>query len=270
MQTSPSPTQSQVKPKSFSAFKQLEAVIFVAFLLATLFTAWTPSSFTQGINAPKLSLLQFANQTEEPLAVTSGRTATPRPRPLVGIVVGHWGDNNDPGSVCDDNQLTELMVNQNVANVVKNSLIAQGVDVILLKEFDQQLIGFKANLLVSIHADSCQYINDQAKGFKVAAALSNPHPELSARLTACLRARYAQVTKMNLHSTSITDDMTSYHAFSEIDENTPAAIIETGFLNLDRDLLQNHPEVPGKGITEGILCYLRNEDISPSTPQPTP
>jgi N-acetylmuramoyl-L-alanine amidase len=57
--------------------------------------------------------------------------------------------------------------------------------------------------------------------------------------------------------------MTSYHAFGEINPDTPAAIIEVGFLNLDREFLMKKPDLAAQGIAQGILCYVRNEDISP-------
>jgi hypothetical protein len=82
------------------------------------------------------------------------------------------------------------------------------------------------------------------------------------RLTACLRARYGAATGMPIHSTSVTNDMTQYHAFDEIDPNTTAAIIEVGFMNLDRQILEKSPEIPAQGIVSGILCYLRNESIT--------
>jgi N-acetylmuramoyl-L-alanine amidase len=53
--------------------------------------------------------------------------------------------------------------------------------------------------------------------------------------------------------------MTYYHAFSEINSNTIAAIIETGFLNLDYKLLTENPELVARGVADGILCYVRNE-----------
>jgi N-acetylmuramoyl-L-alanine amidase len=62
--------------------------------------------------------------------------------------------------------------------------------------------------------------------------------------------------------------MTLYHAFDEIGEMTPAVIIETGFLNLDRELLTHHPELVAQGITDGILCYLRSEPITYPTDTP--
>jgi N-acetylmuramoyl-L-alanine amidase len=246
----------------------LEVVIAVAFIIATLFTAWTPASLRNGNTIPGLggnSSAQLPPQAQSQLA--EGVTPTPRARPLVGLVAGHWG--NDSGAVCSDG-LEETQVNQNIASLVQKYLVEKGLDVEVLHEFDPMLQGYQASALVSIHADSCDFINNQATGFKVAAAMANPHPERAARLTACLRSRYGQITGLPLHSTSVTSDMTSYHAFGEIDENTTSAIIETGFLNLDRQFLTQHADLAAKGIAEGILCYIHNEDISiQGTAQPT-
>jgi N-acetylmuramoyl-L-alanine amidase len=132
-----------------------------------------------------------------------------------------------------------------------------------LKEFDSRLEGYRSLLLVSIHADSCEYINDQATGFKVAAAMSTSYPERAERLVACLQNRYNTATGMTFHPGSVTLDMTSYHAFDEIDSDTTAAIIETGFMNLDRKILTKQPDLVASGIVQGILCYIRNEDVSP-------
>ena len=139
----------------------------------------------------------------------------------------------------------------------------------LLNEFDPRLANYKAAVLVSIHNDSCEYINDQATGFKVAAAQASTNPDRATRLTACLSDRYAKTTGLRFHYNSVTKDMTDYHAFSEIDPSTTAAIIETGFLNLDRKILTEHPDLIAQGVTNGILCFLRNEDI-PVTATPTP
>jgi N-acetylmuramoyl-L-alanine amidase len=259
--TSNSENASVRRPRR-GTFYFLEIVFGAAIVLATLFTAWTPSlNSSLGPNSPVAQIADVQSTTQ----ANGQPTDTPRAGPLVGIVAGHSG--NDSGAVCPDG-LTEVFINTTIAGYVQKDLRDQGIDAIVLKEFDPRLVGFKANALVSIHADSCDYINNQASGFKVAASWANPHPERSARLTSCLRSRYAAVTKLALHSTSVTADMSSYHAFGEIDENTPAAIIETGFMNLDRDMLQNHPEIPAQGITEGILCFLRNEDVG-NNPVPT-
>ena len=73
---------------------------------------------------------------------------------------------------------------------------------------------------------------------------------------------------MVFHYNSITPDMTEYHAFNEIDANTTAAIIETGFLNLDRKILTEHTDLVAQGVSAGILCYVRNENVA-LTPTPS-
>ena len=130
--------------------------------------------------------------------------------------------------MCQDG-LTEGKRERDRGGLRKAISVDSGYDVDILTEFDDRLNGYSASTLISIHADSCDYINDIATGFKVSAPLANPHPDQAARLTACLRNGYAEQTGLALHN-SITNDMTSYHAFSEINENTPAAIIEVGFL----------------------------------------
>jgi N-acetylmuramoyl-L-alanine amidase len=184
-------------------------------------------------------------------------TPTFRSNPTIGIVAGHSG--NDSGAVCADG-LTEVSINQQVAAYVQKYLTEKGIEVEVLQEFDQRLRGYQALVLLSIHSDSCDYINNQATGFKVASTLSNPHPERSARLIACLRNRYSASTGLPIHN-SITNDMTYYHAFDEISPETTAAIIEVGFMNLDRQILTEHPDLVAKGITDGILCFIYNENI---------
>ncbi len=249
-------------------FYFLMSAISVAVIVATLFTAWNDPGILPGTLGSRAILVDAPQATQ---TAQSQGTPTPRSKPLVGIVVGHWDDQTgDPGAVCSDINLTEFQVNQTVATLVRDQLIARGLDVELLREFDTKLSGYKATLLISIHADSCDYINDQATGFKVSAAMSNPRPQLSARLTACLKQRYAQDTGMKPHN-SITADMTSYHAFDELDPDTTAAIIEVGFLNLDRVVLTQHPDRVAQGIIDGIMCYLNNEEIPFSlTAEPTP
>jgi len=246
-------------------------VIGVAFLLATFFSAWTPGQ-------PLLTLENRPETTRKPLSATTIPTSddttltaieipSDAGKIKIGIVAGHWG--NDSGAVCADG-LTEGDLNLQVASIVQKKLNELGYEVDILKEFDPKLSGYKASALVSIHADSCDYINNDATGYKVAASMANPRPERSARLTACLRGRYGQVTGLPIHSQSVTSDMTSYHAFGEIDETTTAAIIEIGFLNLDREYLTNNTEAVASGILSGVICFLNNESVVLPTPTNQP
>jgi N-acetylmuramoyl-L-alanine amidase len=239
-------------------FRQLQLVLIVALIIATLFTAWTePGLLPVGLSEKLANAL--ARQTATPQS--NWPTTTPHSNPRIGIVAGHSG--NDSGAVCSEalGGYREVDINLNVASLVREDLVAQGYDVDLLAEFDPRLANYNALALVSIHADSCEYINDEATGFKLAAAMSTKFPEQTKRLTTCMQNRYASETGLQFHPGSVTADMTNYHAFSEISPDTPAAIIEIGFMNLDREILTQHPDIIANGVTSGILCFVRNEDI---------
>lgn len=255
----------QSSPMSiWATFRIIPSVLLIAVIIATMFTAWTGPGLISGGLGTRYQIVTSENQADSTSGEDSSNTALAH---RIGIVAGHSG--NDSGAICPDG-ITELSVNQKVASFIQQYLNEQNIQVDILKEFDDRLTGYKAIALISIHADSCDYINDQATGFKVASALNNPHPERANRLTTCLRNRYAQVTGLQLHN-SITNDMTSYHAFDEINNETPAVIIEIGFLNLDKQLLTQHSDLVAKGIADGVLCYINNEDASPqTTPQTTP
>lgn len=244
------------KPRAVNAFT---STLGIAIFLATLFTAWTPNSIFASNLQEQLRLM--LTPQARPNAVT-----TSQPQLRIGIVAGHTG--NDSGAVClDENgqaDLKEVDLNLEIANIVKNSLVAKGYQVDLLNEFDTRLNGYRAVALVSIHNDSCEYINDEATGFKVAASLETRDVNRAQRLTACLTDRYQQITGLTFHAGSITSDMREYHAFSEIDPNTITAIIEAGFMNLDREILTKQTDRVAEGITQGILCFINNESVLPT------
>lgn len=245
----------------FTAWKALSSVFSVALVVATLFTLWTPANLFS--NALLENMFQAV---KPPPSQEILPTITPSPRPKIGIVAGHWG--NDSGAICADG-LTEHDVNLKIATMVQNILTKEGYDVELLKEFDPRLTEYKALALISIHNDSCDYINPEATGFKVAAATSSLFPEKSTRLTNCLTQRYQAITGLTFHYNTVTNDMTEYHAFNEIHKDTTAAIIETGFLNLDREILTKKTDLVAQGVAAGILCFVRNEDI-PKVPTVEP
>lgn len=244
------PPQSSYRPAQI-VWSVLQMLLGWSLILATLFTLFTPANL-------------FSNQYFDQMFQTAAQTTGTEPTsaaPIqlsVGIVPGHYG--NDSGAVCPDG-LTEVSINLDIASRVQSALIAKGFQVEILKEFDPNLEGFAAKALISIHNDSCDYVNDQATGFKVAATSSEQSGTNSNRLRDCLVYHYGSVTGLPFHQGSITSDMSSYHSFSEIDQRTTAVIIETGFMNLDRDILTNRPDVVSEGITRGILCYLQNEPI---------
>jgi N-acetylmuramoyl-L-alanine amidase len=230
-------------------------IVLVAVILATLFTWWTPNAFLPAGAANQLAIAQATQERQQMIT----RTA---PDQTIGIVSGHRGlypstGQPDPGAVCADG-LTEQQVNENVATQVVALLQREGYQVDLLDEFDARLQGYRALAVVSIHSDSCQFVNELATGFKVASFAYSSVPQVDTQLVTCLNDRYAAATGMPLHP-SITNDMTNYHNFQELAPGTPGAVIEIGFLYLDRALLTGRSDAIAYGIYDGILCFLRNE-----------
>ena len=259
-------TAAPSRPKTSTSWQVFSSIISAAFIVATLFSFWMPGGFAAGGLEEKM-LQAIALQDQEALdPALEPVNLADFPSNKIGIVIGHRG--NDTGAVCT-NGLTELEVNSNIAAYVQQKLTKAGYDVELLDEFDARLQNYQAGLLLSIHADSCDYINDSASGFKVASALSESKKDNAERLVSCIADRYGKTTGLKYHYQSITTDMTYYHAFDEIDPNTTAAIIEVGFLNLDQDILTTKPELLADGIVSGLQCYLKNEGVQ-TEPEATP
>jgi N-acetylmuramoyl-L-alanine amidase len=260
--TSPAPETPQPEKVKFSIFGSIQSIGVYAFLLASLFTLFTPNNLFSGQMLERVFQAWQANPTAV-APIGGGVVTTGSGR--IGIVSGHW--KNDSGSVCADG-LTEEQVNLNIATLVQQKLTAEGYNVDLLEEFDPRLSQYEGIALISIHSDTCEWISPEATGFKVAAAIHSAYPEKASRLTTCLADRYQTRTGLKYLANSSSNDMTYYHAFDEIRTETTAAIIETGFLNLDREILTQKPDLVAQGIVDGLLCYILNENVN--TVQPTP
>jgi N-acetylmuramoyl-L-alanine amidase len=245
------------KQVPFNIFGSIQTVVVYAFLLASLFTLFTPNNLFSGQTINRMFQAWQANPTlvaQPVIAPVESNTGR------IGIVSGHW--NNDAGSVCP-NGLKEADVNLTIASLVQQKLTKEGFQVDLLEEFDSRLTQYQAIALVSIHSDTCEYLNDTATGFKIAAALESAYPEKTDRLTACMIDRYATTTGLT-YRIGNTNDMTYYHAFTEVNTETPAVIIEAGYLNLDQQILTTRPDLIADGIVNGLLCYIRNESVLPT------
>lgn len=188
-------------------------------------------------------------------SASSSAFSTPEPV-RIGLIIGHW--EHDSGAVCEDG-LTEVEINYAVAQRVADALWALGYQVDLLGEYDPRLEGYQAAALISIHTDSCEDFADAtppATGFKVARAEDSAVLEEEDRLVTCLAQRYAARTGMYYHANSITEDMTRYHAFYDIASQTPAVIIELGFMKRDRQMLTLQTDRVAQGIVDGIMCFV--------------
>lgn len=254
------PSPRRERGPRWGMVRLLAGLVFLAVLFGVGYTLWRGKAAVVAAPSRPFGLVAVS-LTLPPIWPTPPPpptpTATPTPGPLpIGIVAGHWGDNNDPGAVCDG-WLREVDVNLAVAQRVVEALRRKGYPVDLLKEFDPRLEGYRARALVSIHADACLY--PEATGFKVARVEESAIPHVEDYLVACLVRRYGARTGLPFHEGSVTPDMTQYHTFYEIDPNTPGAIIEIGFLLADRELLLHRQDLVAQGIVEGILCFLEGE-----------
>jgi len=227
-------------------------VIALAIAYLILDALWAPESRS----ARSTPVAATLSPTRIPTAtrVPPSPTPTKPPPKKVGIVAGHWG--YGPGAVCPDG-LTEVEINLAIAQSVKGLLENQGYAVDLLEEFDAALEDYLADALVSIHADSCDI--PEASGFKVASVLHSAVPEEEDYLVKCLREEYQKATGLSFHEHSITYDMREYHAFYEIASQTPAAIIETGFMAADRQILLGQQDKVAQGIANGIISFLETD-----------
>lgn len=244
---------NQIKSKTnFQIGNAILSITGIAILAATIFTMWTPANLFSNKMQNIYEIWQAQN-------VTAYETPTVLPTARIGIVAGHYG--HDSGAVCPDGY-TEMEANLKIATLVQQKLVAFGYNVDLLEEFDPRLSQYLGLTLISIHNDSCDYVNDQATGFKVASASNSTYPDRAERLEKCLIDRYQKTTNMHFHVNTITPDMTSYHTFTEINPETTAAIIETGFLNLDQDIIRNKTEMVAEGIVAGIQCFINKENTS--------
>ena len=250
--------QRDTSPAASSAPRLLAAVIFLTAAFALARGLFGAEAVPEGLPSPPPPT-STVPVVPTPAVLTGSPTiptAPPTPSgPLpIGIVAGHWG--SDSGAVCEDG-LQEVDINLDIAERVVNTLRALGYEADLLEEFDDRLVGYRARALVSIHADSCIY--PHATGFKVARVVDSSVPEAEDRLVDCLIRRYQARTGLAFHENTITVHMTQYHTFYEIDPQTPGAIIETGFMLADRDILLNRPDLVAQGIVDGILCFVEGE-----------
>ena len=181
------------------------------------------------------------------------------PQWQVALIAGHRGF--DTGATCEDG-LMEVQITEAVANRVAKLLQKQGAQVQVLDEYDKRLAGLEVDALVSIHVDSCIALT----GYKVASAAETVIPAQDNRLETCVEEKYGEVTGLPFHPTTITKDMTGYHAFQRVADTTPGAIIELGFLGGDRDILVNGQAKLAQGIANGIVCYLETRPEATATP----
>ena len=218
--------------------------------------------FTPTTALPAQNTLRPTEETRPTISPTMSPTlppptstpATEGPAAVrIGIVAGHH--EYDPGAVCPDG-LREADINLAVAERVVGRLRRKGYTVDLLSEFDERISGYKANVFLSIHADSCI---PGLSGFKIARSETSAIPEIEDQLVESITTAYGEKTGLAFHANSISEHMRDYHAFREIAYDTPGAIIELGFMNDDRNILLYRQDRLSRSLVDGIQAFLNSQ-----------
>ena len=241
--------------------------LILAVLAAAVVLSAAGGLWRTGDPAPDELALRAAQQT-------FARALRPRPAssrglsdpPRVGLQVGHWRMDEMPDELARlrDNtgarwgSLNEVDFNQAAATAAAEILRAHGVLVDVLPGAVPP--GYTADAFVAIHADGAA--RPGARGWKVTAPWRGS--QASRGLADSLAAEYGRATGLPEDRYGLTANMKGYYAFSwhrfhnAIGRNTPAAIIEAGFVTEagDRAVLFGRTDAVAGGIAAGILRYL--------------
>ncbi len=228
-----------------------------------------------------------------PRAPALSRTGLPRPQPepnaapereaavsvavpgagapwRVGLQVGHLDSAQLPAELSRLRASTgayaagvnEVDVNRAVAEAAAELLQDAGIDVTVLPATIPP--GFAADAFVALHADGST--DSGVRGYKVSPPWrASP---ASRTLVAALLEHYGAATGLPRDLNGVTYRMRGYYAFNSyryrhaIALNTPAAILEMGYLSngTDREYLLAHPEEAAAGLVAGILAFLDQRD----------
>ncbi len=205
---------------------------------------------------------------------------SPAPPPWrVGLQVGHWHIAALPLSLARLRDQTgtfaagrsEVSLNLDVAQRTARLLERTGVVVDLLPATVPN--GYHANAFVAIHADG--NVTRAVRGYKIAPPWRSAVAWGDATLVAHLDTSYAAATGLP-PDPEITDNMRGYYAIngwmgdeSRISEQTPSAVIETGFMTsaADRAVLFDQPDQVAAGLAAGILAFLHAAPAEATTQQ---
>ena len=241
-------------------------VVVSTALVATLLMFFVNPEF---LNPAVVQGLQL--DREEIIAGIAGGRPTPVRTPQwmrrIGIISGHRGlgltQNRDPGAVCYDEYenvtLEEHSINFAVATHVVANLEAMNFAVDMLDELDPRLVDYRANALVSIHANSCIDFGEYVSGFIVSKSDARPKTGADVFLRECIALNYGENIPLQ-RSFNETEDMINNHAWRKIHPLTPGVILEMGFMLADQEILTTQHDLLAHAITMGILCFIENVD----------
>lgn len=245
-------------------FGTLFVVVVSTALVATLLMFFVNPEY---VNPAVVKGLQLDSDELGSGAAAARPTAAGTPHWLqrIGVISGHRGKGatggRDPGAICEDQYgnpiLTEADINFAVVTRVVANLESLNYAVELLDEYDPRLNDYRADALVSIHANTCYDFGEYVSGFIVAISEARPEFGADAFLRECIGENFGANVPLP-RSYNITEDMTQYHVWRKIHPLTPGTILEMGYMLADQDVLTDDPDLLARAITDGILCFIEN------------
>jgi hypothetical protein len=204
----------------------------------------------------------------------------------VGIQVGHWPE---AGAYSCDKKVNEIDISLAVAEKIKNLLEDKGIVVDILQGYATSVHNYSASAFVSLHTDYCAGSNSGYKVSRwkgVAGSGVNGSGDQSDLLVERLWTEYEKATGLpkDLSIGHYTPCFMTYYALNPIDggpvcigdgnnstqihgidDSTPGAIIEMGWLSGDLQLMisQDGQNKMAAGIANGILAFL---NLQPTLP----
>lgn len=183
----------------------------------------------------------------------------------IALQVGHWKTEQSPAELADlrksfgatSGTIHEWQINYAIARKTADILKSNGFAVDILPTMIPTQ--YQADIFIAIHAD--QNADSHLSGFKAAGAANDKTGKASI-LANVLETEYVITTGMSKDS-HITRNMTDYYAFNHqkfkhaINDRTIGVIVENGFLTnpVDQHMLLNYPEIPARGLANGIIRY---------------
>ncbi len=237
-------------------------------LVAVGFFIYNESQIAKSYGAPPY-VEDDANTQQQTFDLFSEYSNWKRPEgPIrIGLQAGHWKTSEmpeeqykirDAGGGTSGQGIPEWQVALNIAEKTKKLLEEKGYVVDILPATVPS--DYWADVFVSIHADG--NLNPLVHGYKIAAYRRDRTGDAET-LSKTIEASYGQTTGFRLDP-NITRNMTGYYAFNyrryehAVHPMTPSVILETGFLTNagDAKILINAPEIPAKGLAEGVIKFI--------------
>jgi hypothetical protein len=187
----------------------------------------------------------------------------------IGIQIGHLYAQEQPDELAAlrtstgaaVNGVTEVGINQAVANHLRTTLEAEGFMVDLIPATIPP--GYRADLFISLHADSSP--DPSRRGYK-SAHWRTPRNPREPVLKDFIDEAYFYYTGLPDDHNNVSGAMLGYYGFNHqrfrhaVHPRTPAIIVEMGYISNPQDLaFLRDPVNPAFALKRGILAYLEAE-----------